>query len=171
MSDLNTALRTALDGWDSDDKETTTQSTTMTNLNPSSMSITEQAFEYIKANPGTTTKAAVNALTKRNLNPTSTKSIISQMVRTSVLRRDGHALYPMINQYRPLGLKKKKPQAVSIMLTHKPAAAQRHPANTGGIVTLTNPQAAGNIAVLIDNISVKEARDLYIELKRMFGSN
>ena len=42
---------------------------------------------------------------------------------------------------------------------------------SGGIPMLVKPALAANIKTLLDEISVNEARALYLELKSMFGGN
>jgi len=168
--DLNTALRTALDGWKSDDINTDgtppMHFTETTTYAPASTSITQQTFDHIKANPGIKIKNAVNELQVRGLKPSTTMSLISQMVRNGLLSKVDHCLTAQVKQYRsPVAMKKSKHVRITVK------GKDINPP-LGGIATLTNkPDVAYNITSLLDNISVNEARALYLELKSMFGGN
>ena len=177
MSDLNTALRSALDGWRSDDTNTDLPepkptTTTMTNTPaPINVSVSQQTFEHVKANPGITTRQAVIDLAAMGLNAASTTSLISQMVRTGMCKREDQQLYMQVKYYRPIQIAKKtKSKHKQVRIVIRPRPQEEAPA--AGIATLASkPDVAHNIKSLLDEISVNEARALYLELKTMFGGN
>jgi hypothetical protein len=183
-------LQATLDDWGDDEpvnmKPTTKESPMQFNdivtcapaPTPINSSVSQQTFEHIKANPGITTRQAVMDLAAMGLNAASTTSLISQMVRTGMCKRDNHQLYMMVKYYRPIQMIKKaksKRDVVRVITRPRPqedAAVVTAPAPAAGIASLASkPDVTYNLKSLLDNISVNEARALYLELKTMFGGN
>jgi hypothetical protein len=171
MASLNDALKSALDGWNSDDTHvapTYTETTYKTvPMNTPTTSVSESTFNFIKSNPNVSKKYAVGALTQLGFNPSSTTSLISGMIRQGLVNRShtGH-LTARVPKYVPLKVMSKpksKRDQVRIIVKGE---------DINGIAALAGkPPVASSIANLLDNISVNEARALYLELKTMFGGN
>ena len=148
--DLNTALRTALSGWDADEK--------INNETTIPMSITQQTFDYIKARPGIKIKNAVAELQTLGLKAVTTTSLISQMVRNGLLSKVDHRLTALAQQYKsPVAMRKQ------VRITVKGKDINPEPVKE---VTQLD-----QIHHLLDSISAKEAYAIYLELKKMFGGN
>jgi hypothetical protein len=187
MSDLNTALRSALDGWRSDDTNTDLPEpkpaiTTMTTAPAPAQtlahtSVSQQTFEHVKANPGVTTRQAVNDLAAMGLHATSVASLISQMVLSGMCKRVDQQLYMQVKYYRPIQTSKKVKKVTSkrdvVRIVTRPHPQEDAAAvSAAGIASLASkPDVAHNIKSLLDEISVNEARALYLELKKLFGGS
>ena len=181
MSDLNSALRSALDGWNSDDKQTT-ESTTMTNstITRPPITVSKHTFNYVRAHPYTTKAEAVEALAKEGYNRASTTSLLSHMVRQRLVSSDANGkLTAIVKAYTPL---KATPKVVGRKPTVQPARTEHKQVRitvngedlaprSGGIPMLVKPALAASVKDMLDKISVNEARALYLELKSMFGGN
>ena len=119
--------------------------------------VTRITFDHVKNNPGCTATEAANALGKQGYKPSSVTSLMAQMTKQGLLRKNGFKYYAVQDEYVPLKgnykSKKAKPKEVS-----------------GGIAAL--PQATPvkpTAKSLLDTLTVKEARELYMELKEYFG--
>ena len=166
-------LQATLDDWGDDEpvneKPTTKETTVTTTTAPITLSVSQQTFEFIKANPGITIKNAIQALVDKGLNFASVSTLISQMVRNGMVSRIDHRLNAKVTYYRPIQVSKKaKHKQVRIVTRPQPQEEAEAPA---GIAALAKPDVAYNITSLLDNISVNEARALYVELKKLFGGN
>jgi len=163
-------LQATLDDWGDDEpineKPTTKETTVTTTTAPINTSVSQQTFELVNTNPGISVKVATQALVARGLNVSSVTSLIYQMVRKGMFRKVGDCLHAQVNQYRPVGLKKAK-----VSPAHKQVRITVKGEDINGIAALTKPPVAHSISNLLDNISVNEARALYLELKKLFGGN
>lgn len=119
--------------------------------------VTRVTFDHVKNNPGCTATEAAHDLGKHGYKHSSVTSIMAQMYKQGLLRKNGFKYYTTQDEYVPLKgnykSKKAKPKEVS-----------------GGIAAL--PQAAPakpTAKSLLDTLTVKEARELYMELKEYFG--
>jgi hypothetical protein len=130
--------------------------------------VTRETFNHIKDNPGKTRAQAVQSLEQRGFLPKSTTSLISQMVRQDLIREVQGLLYAQATEYRPLKtakvFKAQEPVAekpVAKKLKTPVAEVQAEPA----------PQinAAWDADTLLNNLSIKQARALYDELRKIFG--
>lgn len=122
--------------------------------------VTRVTFDHIKNNPGCTATEVANALQPHGYKPSSVTSLMAQMYKQGLLYKEGFKYYATQDEYVPLkgNYKSKKAQKAK----SKEVA--------GGIATL--PQAAPvkpTAKSLLDTLTVKEARELYMELKEYFG--
>jgi hypothetical protein len=94
------------------------------------------------------------------------------MIKQGLIRESAHLLYAMANEYAPL----KGSKAVKA-LAAKPQEQQRKVVKlvntrTGEVLNPTPvPQinAAWDAETLLNNLSIKQARALYDELRKIFG--
>ncbi|MFO0447170.1 MAG: hypothetical protein ACK52I_00535 [Pseudomonadota bacterium] len=168
MPDIKTALEKALNDWEPEPMPETTPSKpyfTVTN------NVTRITFDYVRDNPGKTRKEVSVALEAQGYKTGSVSSLLGQMLKQGMLRENAHLLYATTNEYAPLKSSKKM-KAVA----EKPQAPQRK------VVTITRraapkveptpaPQinAAWDAETLLNNLSIKQARALYDELRKIFG--
>ena len=176
-------LQATLDDWGDEEpvnEKPTTKEDTVTTTAPApiKLSVSQQTFEFIKANSGISTKKAIKALVERGLNESSVTSLISQMLRKGMFSKVGHCLHAQVTYYRtPSAMKKAKPalEHKQVRITVRGEDISPPPTSTppsAGIAALSSkPDVSYNITALLDNISVNEARALYIELKKLFGGN
>ncbi len=137
----------------------------------STLSVSEGTFNFVRNNPNNTARYVVESLfALYGYNTASTTSLISQMVKQGRVGRENGVLVALYETYSPIKASK---QAVKV--EHKQVKivvnGQDNTAPAGGIATLAKPPVAHSISNLLDNISVNEARALYLELKKLFGGN
>ena len=171
MASLNDALKSALDGWKSDDTHaapTYTETTYKTvPMNTQTTSVSESTFNFIRDNPRIHKKDAIRGLTKLGFNPASTTSLISGMIRQKMVDQNyAGTLVALVPKYVPLKVMSKPKKT-----PHKHVRITVKGEDINGIAALAKPPIAHSISNLLDNISVNEARALYLELKTMFGGN
>ena len=174
MAALKDALKSALDGWKSDDMHATpppastyTETTYKTvPMTTQTTSVSESTFNYIRDNPCITKRDAIRGLTELGFNPSSTTSLISGMIRQGLVNKNYVGeLSIAVPKYVPLKvMSKPKSKREQVRITVKGE-------DINGIAALAKPPVAHSIGNLLDNISVNEARALYLELKTMFGGN
>ena len=170
MPDIASALQKALSDWEPTPTPTPATPTdkpyfTVTN------NVTRVTFDYVRDNPGKTRKEVAVALEKQGFKPSSVTSLLGQMVKQGLFRESANLLYVTTGEYTPLKSSKKMKA-----LEEKPQAPQRK------IVTITRraapeaeptpaPQinAAWDAETLLNNLSIKQARALYDELRKIFG--
>lgn len=181
-------LQATMDDWGEDEpvnakptEVTTTPEENMTHTRHT-ISVSEGTFNYVRAHPYTTKADAVAALAKDGYNVASTGALISHMVRQRLVSSDANGkLTAIVKAYTPLKATPKitgrKPTVQPARMEHKQAriadsGTQNHVKPSEGIAALASkPDVAYNIKSLLDEISVNEARALYLELKSMFGGN
>lgn len=167
MPDLNTALRKALDEWEP--PAPTPQPTPTKPYFTVTNNVCRTTFDYVRDNPGKTRTQVGKALETQGFKSNSVASLLGQMVKQGMVRESAHLLYATTNEYTPL----KSSRALKA-LAAKPQAQQRK------IVTITRKAApevehtpqinsAWDAETLLNNLSIKQARALYDELKKIFG--
>jgi hypothetical protein len=169
MPDIKTALEKALNEWEPEPTPApapTKPYFTVTN------NVTRITFDYVRDNPGKTRKEVATALEKQGYKPSSVTSLLGQMVKQGMMRESAHLLYAMTNEYAPLKSSKKVKEMAA-----KPKEQQRKVVKlvntrTGEVLNPTPaPQinAAWDAETLLNNLSIKQARALYDELRKIFG--
>jgi hypothetical protein len=171
MPDLKSELSKVLNEWNPAEATTMTQPEakpyfTVTN------NVTRITFEYVRDNPGKTRKEVAVALEAQGFKTGSVTSLLGQMIKQGMMRESAHLLYVTINEYTPI-----KGSKVMKALSAKPQEQQRKivklvNTRTGEVINPTpSPQinAAWDAETLLNNLSIKQARALYDELRKIFG--
>jgi hypothetical protein len=194
MPDLKSALQSALNEWNQ--PETTTVQTTTpshhalaaaeqrpegTRYFSRTTDVTRATFEYVRDNPHRVTREVVQVLGAQGHNPSSVSSILSQMARTGLITRESDGTYwTHAREYTPVKLsalrrdrKPTKPKAA------KPKPVQPKAEAPKATVVLTRKEAApapapdlrvvNSIDELIDQLTVRQAIDLFNKLKGMLA--
>ena len=122
--------------------------------------VSRAVFNCIRENRGASFDWVVSYLMDCGYKRTSVSSLISQMVAQDMVERteDGY-LWPLVKEYRPLGVKKKRKPARKTVGRAEPVLVAE-PAPTKVQVTAES---------LLETLSVLEAHALYHELHLMFG--
>lgn len=172
MPTIQEEMSKILNEWDKPEPQPT-ESTTMPNPNMKNNSfgvtnnVTRVTFEHVKNNPGCTATEASNVLTKLGYKHSSVTSIMAQLYRQGQMRKSGYKYYVTADEYVPLkGSYKAKKQAKKEREAKKLA--------TGGIATLPKvavpaPAPKSSVQDLMDSLTLREARELYLELAQYFG--
>jgi hypothetical protein len=165
MPDIKTALEKALNEWEPEPTPAKPYFTVTNN-------VTRVTFEYVRDNPGKTRTEVAKALEKQGFKPGSVSSLLGQMIKQGMMRENANLLYATTDEYAPL-----KGSKVLKGLAAKPQAQQRKVVKlvntrTGEVLNPTPaPQinAAWDAETLLNNLSIKQARALYDELRKIFG--
>ena len=161
--------------------------------------ISRVTFDYIKNNPGSTRKEIIEALEHQGFAGGSTSSLIAQMRRNKMIHETNNLYYADIAEYRPIkslkAIKKMEAQAAPVpkrkytkrdvtgigaLLREKLDAApvhSQHELDAASLVlTETNKRAFLTKLVrtrspedILKDMTVYQAHELYVHLKKMFG--
>ena len=172
MPDIASALQKALSDWEPTPTANNAPATptdkpyfTVTN------NVTRVTFDYVRDNPGKTRKEVAIALEKQGFKPSSVTSLLGQMVKQGLFRESNELLYVTTGEYTPLKSSKKMkavaekqqaPQRKVVTITRR-AAPEAEPTPAPQI------NAAWDAETLLNNLSIKQARALYDELRKIFG--
>ena len=119
---------------------------------------TRLTFNYVRDNPGVARAAAIKALAKMGVKESSSTSLITVMLARGNLRMTaGSALFAAQAEYSPIP-KSKKPK--------KPTPAAKKPAP---VVEAVQVNSVWDAEGLLNTLSIKQARALYDELRKIFG--
>jgi len=162
MPDLKSELNKVLTEWNTPEAQPATKPYfTVTN------NVTRVTFDYVRDNPGKTRKEIAIALEKQGFKTGSVTSLLGQMVKQGLFRESANLLYVTTGEYTPLKSSKKMK-----------ALEEKSQAPQGKVVTIVRkpkdeptPQinAAWDAETLLNNLSIKQARALYDELRKIFG--
>jgi hypothetical protein len=156
-----------------------------------SNNISRVSFDYIKNNPGSTRKEIIEALDHQGFNAGSTSSLIAQMRRNNLIHEKDNLYYADVDEYRPLkslkALKKmeqvpappkrkyekKAVTGIGALLkerldsTPMPIVSEHTaPKQRGFMTTLVRTKSPEDI---LKDMTVYQARELYVHLKQIFG--
>ena len=186
MPDIQTALSQALsqaaaqtiNSWEEDDV-TPKEKTQMTRqFFAVTTNVSRATFDFIQANPGKTAREVGAALQERGYNPSSVSSLINQMRRQGTVVQDSQkALRTAVAQYAPIKPRIIKQQREVFKAARKPRKSTPKKAVvevSAPFVSVTELPApptptTPSVASLLDTLSIKQARELYVELHKIFG--
>lgn len=146
--------------------------------------VSRETFNYIKNNPGSTRKEIVAALEHQGFAQASTSSLIAQMRRNKMIHETNNLYYADIDEYRPLksskALKKEETavapkrkyekKAVGIAALHADTTDAAPLAVSTPKHFLTRLVRTQSPEDIIGNMTVYQARELYVHLKQMFSN-
>jgi len=164
MPDLKSELNKVLNEWNTPEAQPATKAYfTVTN------NVTRATFDYIRDNPGKTRKEIAVVLEAKGFKTSSVTSLLGQMVKQGMVRESTGLLYVTTGEYTPLkgskalktlAEKQQAPQRKVVTIVRKPKA---EPTPTPYIDSLLNP------VTLLNTMSIRQARELYDELRKIFG--
>ena len=157
MPDLQTELSKVINEW-----EAPMQTTTPTQSVEATTNMSRSTFEFVQQNPGLTRRVVVNHLATRGFKATSTTSLLTQMLRSGLIKLVDERLFATQKNYRPLKL------YVARNPVHKRANATQRQAHAEPAATVTPPRPTSKD--LLASLSISEARALYDELYKIFNS-
>ena len=180
MTDIKTALSSALKEWDTDKDSITKEDkkmdarSNMPQTFRTTNNITRMTFEYVRDNPGLTAKQVGEHIASLGLKAHSAIAMMSASVGCGMMRRDEHArYYTTVNEYRPI--KKPKPKGTPNIGSKAPK-----PITSKGIKALLGTptrvvqESQAKIEVPLTNdyilsrLDVRQALSLYRELISIF---
>jgi hypothetical protein len=130
--------------------------------------VSRETFNYIKENPGVTRSVMGAAMEKKGFKRSSTISLATQFIRQGMVRSANHGLFVTQNEYSPLKAPKSKKPSTDVLPPpqKKVAKVTASPAQTI-YINGVNTQSAQE---LLASMSIVQARSVYDELKKIFGS-
>jgi hypothetical protein len=199
MPDIKTALEQALSKaqtraqlpaeWDDEGgavviEDITTQAKEATmpkRLFETTNNVTRATFDYILKNPGKSRKEVMGAMTAQGFNAGSISSLIGQFSKQGHIVNNSGFYFARRDEFVPLKTVRKKaepvPERKKVVIVSKRTGEVIPPA-PAGIAALPTareaapvPQinAAWDAETLLNHLSIKQARALYDELRKIFG--
>jgi hypothetical protein len=165
MPDLQTAMQKILQSWEQPETTETTETTKETTVFKPTTNTSRASFELVRDNPGNSKKECIRLLGLKGFKPSSTSSLLSQMVRQGLVWVDSSGgLHPNSKDYRPLKavkVFKAKKAKTSKLRTSEPMVAPTR--------ELIDVPVRTNTKSILDTISLNDAHELYRELHTYFG--
>jgi predicted transcriptional regulator len=167
MTDIRTAMSGVLDEWELDNQQQEKQVQTTQEKPYFSVTnnVTRATFEYVKNNPVCASGEVSRALEQRGYKPSSVGSLLTQFVKKGLCTRDAQNRYSVaVSEYVPMKAPKKLKAAQVI---------QKAKATRGEGIAALSPQPTVKLVwdadTVINNIGLKQAHALYLELGKYFG--
>jgi hypothetical protein len=191
MPDIKTALEQALakaqhatqlpTDWDDEGGEAAIESIT-TKAKEATMprqfftttnNVTRATFDFVLNNPGKTRKEILNALAAQGYKQGSTSSLIGQFTKQGyIVNRDGF-MFAQQAEYKPLKTSQRKAAQTPAPKAAPKASPKATPKAAPKPKAKPEPapqiNAAWDAETLLNNLSIKQARALYDELRKIFG--
>jgi hypothetical protein len=180
MPDIKTALEQALAkaqptpqlpaDWDDEGGEAAIESIT-TKAKEATMpkqffvttnNVTRTTFDFVLNNPGKTRIEIARRLAEQGFAKGSTSSLLGQFIKQGQIAERNGFLFAQQTEYRPLKASQRKPAVVEA-----PAPKAEKPKAKTEAAPQIN--AAWDAETLLNNLSIKQARALYDELRKIFG--
>jgi hypothetical protein len=140
--------------------------------------ISRSTFEYILNNPGKSFTELCVALTAMGFKKSSFTSLISQMRRSGLIACDSTGHYTALTaQYKPIKNGKAAHTTAPTYKRRKPGPMPKAKANAAPQVDTTEQHAQPmrvvtlEVDYILNNMPIKQARELYDALHKIFGSN
>jgi len=173
MPDLKSEMSKVLEAWEQDDQQTQEKPMPKNIFQPTN-NVSRETFNYVKANPNSTTKKVCDALDARGLKPSSVGSLLTQFVKQNQMSRDSEGRHKtLVPEYIPLKSTRKvrsEGKRVNKIVSTKPKTKVTGVGIAALNVDTTNKQSTQwDADTIINNIGLKQARALYDELKKIFG--
>ena len=157
-----------------DDEESTTKDgrTMLPHAFKPTNNVSRETFNYIKANPGCFRSTLGASMEKKGFKKSSAVSLATQFIRQGMVRCSNHGLFVTQDEYTPIKapaktFKHKKPSNDVLPAPQKRVAkVTASPAQTI-YISGANTQSAQE---LLASMSIVQARSVYDELKKIFGS-
>jgi len=156
MPDLKSEMSKVLDEWNKP------ESTTM-NKKPHAAvtnNITRVLFDYVAANPGISRRDVVNRMCDAGFKTNSTSSMVGQLLNKGNLQQREGGLFTTQSEYKVIRPVKTAPTKAAPV---KAAPVKIEPKD--------EPQVSStwDVEAVLNTLSIKQARALYDELKKIFG--
>ena len=181
MADLKTEMSKVLNAWEQDETDTLARPMVarpdgkvvfgVTN------NVSRETFNFVKNNPAQTHLTVTEALSKRGFKKTSVASLLTQFVKQGLISRDADGTYSAeVEEYSPL--KSTKKLRAEGKLKTKPKTKVVKAPRSAGIAALkvvpttintSSVATAWDAETVINNIGLKQAHKLFLELQTYFG--
>ena len=164
MTTLQDALKKALEKdaneWDKDQQRIDKEKTMPKHLFKPTNNASRATFHFIRDNPNLTQKEIMFELGARGFKETTVSSLITQFVRSGFIQRVDGKLTALIQEYQPVKTKNFK----------KKVLIQRRPTVEKTTQQHVEVSSAWTPSIVLDKLSVTQAKQLYTALKEIFSN-
>lgn len=168
MPDIQTEMQKILQAWEQPETTETTKEETV--FKPTT-NTSRATFEAVRDNPGLPPKEYIRILEANGHKPSSTSSLLGQMVRQGVVWKDSSGfLRPNQTEYKPLKAAKKLHKKVKVDKTFKVKTPEPVVAPKGITSLVATPVTTDRVQEIMNTISLPEAKRLYNSLATYFGA-
>jgi len=166
MPDIKTEMHKIIEDWNTP-KTTVTQSPPTKDKRITN-NVSRNTFECVRDNPGITRRNLVTRLKASGYKESSTTSLVTQFLRGGLLRDEHGKLYAVSPEYQPMYAKIKAASKAKDKPVSEPVAEP-----------VTEARAKSKFIIrksdfdpkkIVGPLTVYQARDLYNELRGMFGA-
>jgi hypothetical protein len=162
MPDLKSELSKVITSWNTD-MPTTDATPTIINGRAVTTNATRATFNYVRDNPGVTSTQATNALHSTGVPKGSSTSLLSVMVSRGNIRKDADGkLFAVQQEYKSIKAAKPKAPKPAVVVVEPPKPVEP-------VETAPQINSEWDVDVMLNNLSIKQARALYDELRKIFG--
>jgi len=198
MPDIKTALAKALNEWTADDtahnpSTTTTSTPTNTKAKPYftvTNNVCRVTFEYVRDNRNKTRVEVGKELAAKGYKAGSVSSLLGQMIKQGLISEVSGFLQANSDTYTPIKSSKAlkamqakaqaKPERKHVTIVNTRTGEVLNPKPSAGIAALPTKAApkveaapqinsSWDAETLLNHLSIKQARALYDELRKIFG--
>lgn len=196
---LRSALTKTLQTWDdegeapppvqpvstsSSSPSTSTQKPTMLNQHKITNNVSRVTFNYVRDNPGSTRLEIIKELGYQGFGKGSVSSLLAQMRKSKMIHDTNGLWYADVQEYQPIknmNYKSKAKPKLGKLLAKKLAAPAKPVVNADAGIAALRDEAPIQRSFLtklvrtqspediVGNMTVYQARELYMHLKSMFG--
>jgi hypothetical protein len=173
MADLKTEMSKVLNAWEQDAQEVQQPKSKGPRMFTATNNVTRATFEYVKSNPKRTHSQICEEMVRRGFKQNSVCSLITQFTKQGMFEKYEDGRYvALTDAYIPLKSPKKnkaegkrKAKVVKVPRSAGIAALKVVPTtiNTSSVAT------AWDAETVINNIGLKQAHKLFLELQTYFG--
>jgi hypothetical protein len=167
MPDIQTAMAQALEQWNQPETTMTTSPPELNKLIKNNVS--RETFNFVRDNPGTTRHNVVTTLGEKGFKQASVSSLLAQFIRDAQFKNQFGQLYAVNTEYRPLPQTQKRKPAKKIVAVKKPTIVAVPDTPKEPIMLVRRPMASFNAQEMVNRWSAYQAREVYQELKSIFG--
>lgn len=168
MPDIQTEMQKILQAWEQPETTETTKETTV--FKPTT-NTSRATFEAVRDNPGLPPKEYIRILDAKGHKPSSTSSLLGQMVRQGVVWKDSSGfLRPNQDEYKPLKAAKKLHKKVKVDKTFKVKTPEPVVAPKGITSLVEERKGRDEVQHIMDTISLPDAKRLHKALNEYFGT-
>ena len=165
MPDLQTELKKLETlAFDDEGSITTEKTMTLPHAFKTSNNVSRETFNFIKNNPGLRRVQIAHAMEDRGFKKNSAMALSSQFVRTGMARVVDGGVFVAQSEYTPIKSTIKKAKKVAKVTAKKVEAPIIEP------VTQPVIQHDTLVKAMLSRMSIIQAREMYDELKKIFGS-
>ena len=181
MPDLKTEMSKVLNAWEQDAQEVQQPKPKGPRMFTATNNVTRATFDYVKSNTKRTHSQICEEMVRRGFKQNSVGSLITQFTKQGMFQRDEDGRYTAItNEYIPLKSTKKykaegkrKTKIVKSPRSAGIAALKVVPSKERVVPTTINTSSVAHTQwdaeTVINNIGLKQAHKLFLELQTYFG--